>query len=68
MEDPGNYSYKSHKHYCTKYCNDTFSHTYGYVRGEVGAWSGGRRTLIPFHQIFKDILYVQTILYGHVGR
>ena len=26
---------------------------------EVGAWSGGRRALYPFDQIFQNTLYVQ---------
>ena len=31
-----------------------------------GTWSGGRRALFPFNQIFQNTLYVQNILYGGI--
>ena len=31
-----------------------------------GAWSGGRKALFPFEQIFQNTLYVQNILYGGI--
>ena len=46
----------------------TYSHIRMFMSGEEvgGAWSGGRRTLFPFDQIFQNTLYVQNILYGGI--
>ena len=46
----------------------TYSHIRMFMSEEEvgGAWSGGRRTLFPFDQIFQNTLYVQNILYGGI--
>ena len=46
----------------------TFSHIRMFMLGEElgGTWSGGRRALFPFDQIFQNTLYVQNILYGGI--
>ena len=58
--------------FCTKYCNGILSHTWAYVREEVGlgvrvvvgeAWSGGGRGHYFLFTKFFEIFYMSKIFY-----